>query len=379
MGSRVSLQLVVACIALVAPGLGPAATAQVAPRTTRPSGAPKAAAGAVKATGVLAGIITERHSAGPLPGVTVTLEETGQTVVSGADGGYRFEGVAPGTYHLTVTIESFTPARIEARVASGAGAKVDVALEPDLHYSEVVSVGVRPQGFVRGLPADVRAVGPGPHGEERSLARRAPEDGARRQPAIARTGAVAAGDPRPGRRPRPDPRERPADGRSLQPVGRSRRLGQPAGGDAGRGGARPGHPPLRRQRHRRAGQRGQRGDPHRADDGRARRRAGGRGHRGRRRFNIRRLRRRQRPLGAAPRRHRAPGGRRVDAARPGRQHPVAQHAVRVRRLVDAGEGVRRPELPVRRLGLRNPRGRGRRHHDYPEAAFLRGQSADARR
>ncbi|MFI5076877.1 MAG: TonB-dependent receptor [Vicinamibacteria bacterium] len=145
MGSRVSLQLVLACIALLAPGLGPAATAQVAPRTARPSGAPKAAAGAVKATGVLAGIITERHSAGPLPGVTVTLEETGQTVVSGADGGYRFEGVAPGTYHLTVTIESFTPARIEARVVSGSGAKVDVALEPDLHYSEVVSVGVRPK------------------------------------------------------------------------------------------------------------------------------------------------------------------------------------------------------------------------------------------
>ncbi len=54
-------------------------------------------------------------------------------------------------------------------------------------------------------------------------------------------------------------------------------------------------------------------------------------------------------------------GRRVDAARPRRQHPVAQHAVRVRRLVDAGEGLRRPELPVRRLGLRHPGGRGRRH------------------
>ena len=145
MGPRTVAQLILVCVALLAPGVGPAATAQVAPRAPKPAAAPKARPGADKATGVLAGIITERHSAGPLPGVTVTLEEAGQTVVSGADGGYRFEGVAPGTYHLTVAIESFTPARIEARVVSGSGAKVDVALEPDLHYSEVVSVGVRPK------------------------------------------------------------------------------------------------------------------------------------------------------------------------------------------------------------------------------------------
>ncbi len=140
MDSRVPPPLVLALALLVAPGFGPVATAQVASRPTRPA-RPATSVGA----GALTGTITERHSSGPMPGVTVTLEETGQTVVSGADGGYRFEGLAPGTYHLKVTLDSFTPARVEARIAPGGGATVDVSLEPELHYSEVVSVGVRPK------------------------------------------------------------------------------------------------------------------------------------------------------------------------------------------------------------------------------------------
>ncbi len=132
MDFRVPPQLVLALVLLVAPGAGSAATAQPAP-----------AAPAI--AGIIAGTITERHSSGPVPGVTVTLEETGQAVVSGADGGYRFDGIAPGTYHLKVTLDSFTPARVEVRVAAAGGVTVDVSLEPELHYSEVVSVGVRPK------------------------------------------------------------------------------------------------------------------------------------------------------------------------------------------------------------------------------------------
>ena len=97
------------------------------------------------ATSSVGGVITEKHSSAPIPGVTVTVEETSQVAVSAADGSYRFEGLAPGTYHLKISLESFTPARVEARVAAGAGATVNVSLEPELHYSEIVSVGVRPK------------------------------------------------------------------------------------------------------------------------------------------------------------------------------------------------------------------------------------------
>jgi iron complex outermembrane receptor protein len=126
MGSRVFRQLVLSLTLLLAPGVTLAAMAQVA-------------------TSAVAGVITERHSAAPMPGVTVTLEETGQTVVSGADGRYRFDDIAPGLYHLRANLESFTPARVEVRVTGGGGLTVDLSLEPDLHYSEVVSVGVRPR------------------------------------------------------------------------------------------------------------------------------------------------------------------------------------------------------------------------------------------
>jgi iron complex outermembrane receptor protein len=114
-----------------------AATAQVLP--------PELPAGRRADAAAIVGVVSERHSGARVPGATVTLEETDQTVVSGADGAYRFDDVAPGTYHLRATLESFTPARVEARVVAGAGPTVDLSLEPDLHYSEVVSVGVRPR------------------------------------------------------------------------------------------------------------------------------------------------------------------------------------------------------------------------------------------
>ena len=95
---------------------------------------------------------------------------------------------------------------------------------------------------------------------------------ARRHPALARARPVPSRHPRPRRRPRPGPRERPAHRRPLEPVGRPRRGGEPAGGDARRGGARPRHAPLRRQRHRRPRQRRQRHHPD--DAGRAGERGG---------------------------------------------------------------------------------------------------------
>lgn len=139
MGSRFALAHVLCCVFMAVPGVAQVAMAQVATPPASTAQPPSPAAGAIT------GVVSERHSAARIPGATVTLEEMGQTVVSGADGAYRFNDVAAGTYHLRATLESFTPARVETRVAAGAGVTVDLSLEPDLHYAEVVSVGVRPR------------------------------------------------------------------------------------------------------------------------------------------------------------------------------------------------------------------------------------------
>ena len=106
MGSRFAPALLLSLAFVLTPGLGPAAMAQAPapPASTAPS--PGAAAAAIT------GVVSERHSAARIPGATVTLEETGRTVVSGPDGTYRFDDVAPGIYHLRATLDSFTPARV---------------------------------------------------------------------------------------------------------------------------------------------------------------------------------------------------------------------------------------------------------------------------
>src|SRR5262245_7186397 len=76
---------------------------------------------------VVTGTVTARHAAGAIVGATVTLEETGQAVETGADGRYRLEDLAPGTYHLKIAAASFAPLRREIVVTS-APLAVDIAL-----------------------------------------------------------------------------------------------------------------------------------------------------------------------------------------------------------------------------------------------------------
>ena len=122
-----------------------------------------------------------------------------------------------------------------------------------------MSPNPRPQ--FESYPADVGAVGPGPGA---SSSRRPSAPRCRSQPGVAmrvaRAGSGAAGDSRPRRRSRAGPAGRPAHGRSVEPVGRSRRADQPGVGPADRGRARAGDAALRRQRDRRPRQRHHRPD-----------------------------------------------------------------------------------------------------------------------
>jgi iron complex outermembrane recepter protein len=85
------------------------------------------------------GKVVDARSAAPIAGATVAVEELGRQVTTGVDGGFTFEGVTPGTYHLRVSADQFTTKRSEFPVKAG-GAPATITLESTMHYTEVVSV-----------------------------------------------------------------------------------------------------------------------------------------------------------------------------------------------------------------------------------------------
>ena len=84
-------------------------------------------------TGTILGTVTDESKA-VLPGVTVTLTSPvlsggPQTTVTDANGGYRFAGLAPGTYTLTLSIEGFGNYSEELRVVTGGTVERNVPMK----------------------------------------------------------------------------------------------------------------------------------------------------------------------------------------------------------------------------------------------------------
>lgn len=81
-------------------------------------------------------------SGAPIANALVLVEETRREVRSAGDGTFTVAGLAPGTYHLIVSAPAFIPGRVEFSVEepSAPAPLRDIALVPELHYSEVVSV-----------------------------------------------------------------------------------------------------------------------------------------------------------------------------------------------------------------------------------------------
>jgi iron complex outermembrane receptor protein len=75
----------------------------------------------------------------PVPNTLVVIEELAKQARTDRQGEYAIPGVPPGKYHLLITAPGFVPERIEVE-AGGALLRTDVALNPELHYTEVVSV-----------------------------------------------------------------------------------------------------------------------------------------------------------------------------------------------------------------------------------------------
>jgi iron complex outermembrane receptor protein len=75
----------------------------------------------------------------PMAGAAVILEELKREVRTGTDGSYRFDNVPPGDYHVSVRASGYSTRRTEVMVTE-AGATLDLVVELDLHFEEVVSV-----------------------------------------------------------------------------------------------------------------------------------------------------------------------------------------------------------------------------------------------
>jgi len=98
-----------------------------------------AAAAAAQQGTTVSGTLTNSLSHEPLANATVRIEELGRDARSGAEGKFSMTGVPAGTYHLLVRANGYTPHRSEITVRA-TPFTVDLGIDPELHYTEVVSV-----------------------------------------------------------------------------------------------------------------------------------------------------------------------------------------------------------------------------------------------
>jgi iron complex outermembrane receptor protein len=88
----------------------------------------------------VSGRLSHSVSGKPIADAEVSIEGTTLETTSAADGSFSIPNVPRGSQHLLVTAKGFVPTRADVNVLSGT-VTVNVAVDPELHYSEVVSVG----------------------------------------------------------------------------------------------------------------------------------------------------------------------------------------------------------------------------------------------
>lgn len=86
----------------------------------------------------LSGKVT-RDTGEAMAGAAVVLEEVRREARTGTDGTYRFDNVPPGAYHVSVRAEGYSTRRTEVNVTPP-GATLDLVVELDLHFAEIISV-----------------------------------------------------------------------------------------------------------------------------------------------------------------------------------------------------------------------------------------------
>jgi iron complex outermembrane receptor protein len=96
-------------------------------------------AAAAQGAGKVSGQVVNGNTQKPLKGAVVLIEELKRDATTDADGRYAIENIPSGIYHLTIIATGFTQQRTEITVTPSP-LTVDVAVPPEVHYSEVVSV-----------------------------------------------------------------------------------------------------------------------------------------------------------------------------------------------------------------------------------------------
>ena len=99
-----------------------------------------ASQGFAQQTASLEGRLINALTGEPIAGVTVVVEEIRREAVSGPDGAFRVENIAPGNYHVSVRASGYSPRRTEVTVTAAGAQPVELRIDPDLHFQDVVSV-----------------------------------------------------------------------------------------------------------------------------------------------------------------------------------------------------------------------------------------------
>jgi iron complex outermembrane receptor protein len=94
----------------------------------------------------LSGTVTQASNNQPLSGALVVIDELRRETRAGDDGAFKFENVPPGSYHVGVRAEGYSTRRTDVTVGAQP-ATINIAIDFDLHFSEVLSVSpdARPQ------------------------------------------------------------------------------------------------------------------------------------------------------------------------------------------------------------------------------------------
>ncbi len=91
-------------------------------------------------TVVLEGRLVNSLNGDAIPAAAVVIDELKREAVSGPDGTFRFDTLAPGTYHVWVRAQGYSSRRTEVVVPPTGGTRMELRIDFDLHFQEVASV-----------------------------------------------------------------------------------------------------------------------------------------------------------------------------------------------------------------------------------------------
>jgi iron complex outermembrane receptor protein len=105
---------------------------------------PVVSAAAPQADGSMRGQVLHSLTGEPLVGAKVIVQEDRRQTMTGPEGRFRFDRVRPGTYHLSVEAQGFSARHQEVKV-TGPDTIINLLVDPELHFEEVISVSAEPR------------------------------------------------------------------------------------------------------------------------------------------------------------------------------------------------------------------------------------------